>query len=510
MYPPNLNVPLPDPSQLAPEQTLQPDPMQKALSLITPLFAIGTAMGGSPQAGAAFLHGAHQTMQRRDQEQQVKQHQQQQVMLQQQQLAAQQAQHEAVRQQAIEQAKQKLVMDTATQAKGLTRDQYEQLIAQNEGIGASFLGMRPNSIRSAVPWMAPNANDVMAKAGAAFLKNPANAQAIEQGKLDGMIEVDVQGDGKPIKVPVKDVLAASGVQLDPQTGAPLVLPKEAKTSGIQLDDEAFLGKVAQFEAEKGRKATPAERGLIAIQTKRALEKPPAATAGAADDTDTLAQMLVDGRALPSMLSKRGSTYNATLARANKLSLAQTGRPVNLAKLQIDYEGAKRFVASLNGPNMIRFKGLAGSVINTIDEVKRLGDELQQGGIQRWNAAKRGSILQLYGNTPQSEAAAEYLAAISTLKEEFASLVQGGFAPTEGAFQLANQQVNGDFGAKDLNASLGEVQRLINYRMGAFNELRPQGLGGDSSVDHFGDQTPPSDAGAIVWGFDANGKLVRKK
>jgi hypothetical protein len=208
-----------------------------------------------------------------------------------------------------------------------------------------------------------------------------------------------------------------------------------------------------------------------------------------------------------MLSKRGSTYNATLARANKLSIAQTGKPVNLAKLQIDYEGAKRFVAGMNGPNMIRFKGLAGSVINTIEDVKRLAGELQQGGLQRWNAAKRGSILQLYGNTPQSETAAQYMAAVNTLKEEFASLVQGGFAPTESAFALANQQVNGDYGLKDLNASLSEVQRLINYRMGAFNDLQPQGLGGPSDVNP-GAQTN-TDAGVEVWVRDATGKLVKK-
>lgn len=203
--------------------------------------------------------------------------------------------------------------------------------------------------------------------------------------------------------------------------------------------------------------------------------PPASTIinpGTAEDIDDNARQLFLGNILPADLSKRGNSYNATLAKANRMSLKELGKPLNVNKLKLDYEAAKRFAGSMNGNQMVKFKGLADSVVNTIDEVRRLGDELKQGGIQKWNAVKRGTIQQVYGNTPQSELANQYVGAVNTLKEEFANLANGGYAPTEAAWKLADQQINGDFGFKDLNASLSEVQRLINYRVNAFNELTP--------------------------------------
>ena len=209
------------------------------------------------------------------------------------------------------------------------------------------------------------------------------------------------------------------------------------------------------------------------------------------DADTLAQMLVDGTLLPSMMSRRAETFNAILAKANKLSIKQTGQPVNFVKLQTDYNAAQRFVSNMNGAQMIRFRALADSVVSTINEVRELGRELQQGNVQLWNRARRGTILQVYGNTPQSALAARYVGAVNTLKEEFANLAQGGYAPTEAAWHLANGQINGDFGAKDLDASLREVQRLINYRIQAFDEQTPRTLGGPSVLPGVGGgPTPP--------------------
>lgn len=198
--------------------------------------------------------------------------------------------------------------------------------------------------------------------------------------------------------------------------------------------------------------------------------------------DSIAGQLVSGNLMPSQLSKRAGDYNANLADANKLSMERTGKPYNAVKAEADFTAAKRFASSLNGPQMLRFNALAGSVVNTIDEVNALADELKQGDVQKWNSAKRGTLQQLYGNTPQSETAARYVAAVNTLKEEFASLAQGGTAPTESAWKLASQQINQDYGVKDMHASLNEVQRLINYRLSAFQSLTPM-MGGAPAVPH---------------------------
>jgi hypothetical protein len=138
--------------------------------------------------------------------------------------------------------------------------------------------------------------------------------------------------------------------------------------------------------------------------------------------------------------------------------------VDLAKMQQEWSRAQKQILSLNGPQMIRYQGLAHSVVNTIDEVKRLSQEMENSGIPLLNHAKMVAYAQTQGNSPNGQLVAKYMAGINTLKEEFANLAQGGYAPTESAWGLANQQINGDYGVKQLDASLGEVQRLIRYRL----------------------------------------------
>ena len=42
--------------------------------------------------------------------------------------------------------------------------------------------------------------------------------------------------------------------------------------------------------------------------------------------------------------------------------------------------------------------------------------------------------------------------MNTLKEEFANLAQGGYAPTEAAWGLANSQINANYGVDQLKSS----------------------------------------------------------
>jgi hypothetical protein len=148
---------------------------------------------------------------------------------------------------------------------------------------------------------------------------------------------------------------------------------------------------------------------------------------------------------------------------------------NLAKAQQEWAGAQKQIQSLNGPQMVRYAGLASSVVNTIDEVKGLSEEMANGGIPLFNKVKLAAYIQTQGNSANGQLAARYMAATNTLKEEFANLAQGGYAPTEAAWDLANQQINGNYGVKELGASLDEVQRLIKYRINGipnFNTLGP--------------------------------------
>jgi hypothetical protein len=89
-------------------------------------------------------------------------------------------------------------------------------------------------------------------------------------------------------------------------------------------------------------------------------------------------------------------------------------------------------------------------------------------------------VQANNNHPYAQKAIQYLAAANTLKEEFANLAQGGYAPTEASWELANKQINEYYGNEGLKSSLTEVQRLINYRLNAPEQVQPMTPGGGSN------------------------------
>jgi hypothetical protein len=147
---------------------------------------------------------------------------------------------------------------------------------------------------------------------------------------------------------------------------------------------------------------------------------------------------------------------------------------DLTKAQLQWDAAKKQVQSLNGPQQMRLVGLSTSVVNTIDEVKRLSKDMELSGIPLVNKAELASYIQLQGNSENGQLAARYIGAVNTLKEEFANLANGGYAPTEASWALANQQIDSNYGVKELGSALEEVQRLINYRMNAIPGLGTMG------------------------------------
>lgn len=162
------------------------------------------------------------------------------------------------------------------------------------------------------------------------------------------------------------------------------------------------------------------------------------------------------------------------AAAVKAYLADQG--FDLTKANLDWESAHKQVLSLNGPQMVRYAGLTKSVVNTIDEVNNLAKEMNNSGLTAFNAAKLATLVNTAGNTKEGQLASKYLAAVNTLKEEFANLAQGGYAPTEAAWGLANSQINANYGVDQLNSSLNEVQRLLNYRLNGIPNMGTLGPG----------------------------------
>jgi hypothetical protein len=264
------------------QQPQQPGPnnVRQALNVIMPMFAIGQMLGGNARAGGATLGG----YQAGREQAAIEQRRAEQIEL-------QRRQQERLEQQELEQReaiKRKLVMDTAALVRGVkTRDEYEEIIGQQESIASMFLGMRPNAIRSAVPYRAPGAPKLLYDAIDGYLKNPLNKPMLESGRAsEALISVDLHGDGAPPRaLTLGQAIAESGypVLLDPQTQKPLLLSKPITAQNVQPFDLAFRGLVDRWRTEKGRDPTDAERGELAIKASRSLDRPPAAPVSTATD-----------------------------------------------------------------------------------------------------------------------------------------------------------------------------------------------------------------------------------
>lgn len=191
------------------------------------------------------------------------------------------------------------------------------------------------------------------------------------------------------------------------------------------------------------------------------------------------------------LYKQGAKVRAKLAKDG----------FDLSSANQEWQAATKQIQALNGPQMTRYVGLANSVVNTIDEVKSLSEKMKLSGIPLANQAQLAAYMQTAGNSPGGQLAARYIGAVTTLKEEFANLVQGGYAPTEAAFALANKQINENYGVQQMAASLTEVQRLIRYRLNAVPNLATRGPGSTNRYVPGQQQVQPqssSPGGAVDW------------
>lgn len=201
--------------------------------------------------------------------------------------------------------------------------------------------------------------------------------------------------------------------------------------------------------------------------------------------DHIVEGIVSGRQQPDLtgLYKQTPQVRAALEK----------RGFNLAESRLQWDAAHKQIQSLSGPQMTRYIGLSNSVVATIDRVKELSAQMKNSGLTGLNAAKIAILINTQGNTPQGQLATNYMTAVNTLKEEFANLAMGGNAPTEPAWHLANQQINGNYGVDQLTNSLGEVQRLVNYRLQAIPNI--QTLGPGAANRYTGNSGQPQGHGA---------------
>jgi hypothetical protein len=208
-----------------------------------------------------------------------------------------------------------------------------------------------------------------------------------------------------------------------------------------------------------------------------------------EEISGVVQGIIDGSQPPTLTGLYGDSIHV------RSGLQKAG--FNLAKAQQEWKNAERLGASVNSSRMTTYVGLNNAVDKTIDRVRELSQQLQLSGVPLLNKTQLASYMKLQGNSEKGQLATQYMTAVNTLKEEFANLANGGYAPTEAAWKLANEQVNGDYGVKQLGASIDEIQRLIRYRLQSVPGLAT--LGPNSTNRYSGQGAGPPAHGAPAGG-----------
>jgi len=310
----------------------------------------------------------------------------------------------------------------------------------------------------------------------------ARQATAQKGFVDSTMKV--RNDTAPFQLSQGNQLAnfkAAGVQTGidiPTTGGRLYT---SPTDAVGTPGDSPGGLAASYlkptfpQQEKIAADTEKAAGLqrqqaVDVETgrhNRAMEnRPPSGAMGVGNPTDI--QDISDGIQRGDDAPDLTRMYGKSAAVRAELDR----RKVPLRKLQLDWQAAQTFTKSLNGQPMVQFQSLGDSVVNTIDELTDISDQLKQGNVQKYNQAKRTTVQQVFGNTPQSELAARYVTTTAALKEELAGLIAGGYAPQEAGFSLASEMLNKDYGVEDMKSALTQTRRLLKYRLNAPMNIQP--------------------------------------
>jgi hypothetical protein len=139
--------------------------------------------------------------------------------------------------------------------------------------------------------------------------------------------------------------------------------------------------------------------------------------------------------------------------------------VSLTQRQLQWQRAQQMVHSISGPQATKFLTLSDTVVQTIDRVKDLSKQVP--GLTNYPDFNTW-VKEYYERvkdqkTPEAKVANQYFEDLTTLREELAQLVTGGYAPTESAWKQAHDMLKGNWGPAQLEARLDEAQRTINIR-----------------------------------------------
>lgn len=507
--------PIPPPPTLGLSE--QEQKKRKLLSLIA--LGLGAGMGNSPQSIGlmAGLHGNFQTqdLQQKDKDRLALESWRNQVALQE---RADRDYQIAVHQHVVEGQRRGQVLTTtlgnlskALEGAG-SKDKADALLEQygNALAAQGFRGYDANSLaKQGYRYVQPSAEQ---RAGAHFdklLSNPITQETLKNDPTllaKSVVQFDANGDGVPESYTLADFakLAGRPILTDPDSGQPMVAPKDLKDTKLGTPFQETLGvSLTKFRADNHREPTPREKQALVEQAVVASkEKPPTVNVtgpgAAGTDPEAIADAIIAGDQPPTLqgLYRFGGPVRSALAK----------KGFDLSGAQTDWTATQKHVATMNGAQQLRLTQAVNALPDMLDSVDSLASEWKGGRFAILNranlaAAKGGA----YG--PKAASIATRLdAQIADVVADLGNVYMGGNSPTDHALALAGKSLKAEWNEQVLKDMTALARKNVKIRL---NSIKNTGVSGASADNPYAAPAAAEPSGIEEWGRDASGKLVRR-
>ena len=269
------------------------------------------------------------------------------------------------------------------------------------------------------------------------------------------------------KAPIK--LGAGETLLESETFKPLVTAPTAPAS-MQSENVLLDGKSAKvnFNPKTGKYLLPDGSDV----SERVKPIPPQAAVNvglAKDDASAIADAIEAGAQPPDTagLFRLAGPVRAELAR----------RGYDYTKANLDYQGAKRFVSTLNGPQQTRLRQAISTASNSLGVIEDLATQWEGGKFPLLNRAQLTAATNGALGSQAQQIATNLQAQITDVVSELGNVYMGGNSPTDHALQLAGKNLSADWTKAQLLSAVKLARENLRIRANSMTSLGAAGMGG---------------------------------
>src|SRR5574340_176224 len=209
------------------------------------------------------------------------------------------------------------------------------------------------------------------------------------------------------------------------------------------------------------------------EQNRAMKERSGIGGASGDMVSTLADGIEKGISPPDMkgLYKYGGPVRAELAK----------RGYDLTSASRDWQGAQRYMSSLNGPQQLRLRQAVDAANGQLDVVSQLYDEWKQKGVSTGvKLFNRGALAAAKNMGGDAGAAAQALESqIALLTGELGNTLMGGNSPTDHALTLARNMLQGDWNEEQFKKGITQLRRDLQIRQNSLSSIGPAGVAPES-------------------------------